>query len=75
MEIQETVLKLIAKHTGNPEVTLADELNNDLGMDSLDAVEFIMTLEEEFNIEIYDEQVDSLVTVQNVVDIVESKKQ
>ena len=48
-------------------------LNEDLGADSLDAVEIIITLEEEFKIEIPDEDVDKLVTVQDVINYVKKK--
>lgn len=41
---------------------------NDLGADSLDAVELVMAIEDEFNIEIPNEKIDNLDTVQNIVD-------
>ena len=51
-----------------PEATFVD----DLGADSLDVVELVMALEEEFEIEIPDEDAEKLQTVQNVVDYVEA---
>ncbi len=51
-----------------PDATFVD----DLGADSLDVVELVMALEEEFEIEIPDEEAEKLQTVQNVVDYVEA---
>lgn len=48
-------------------------LKEDLCMDSLDTVEFIMAVEEEFNIEISDEESDKILTVGEVLDFIESK--
>ena len=47
---------------------------NDLGADSLDQVELIMQLEEEFDIEIDDEDAEKLVTVGKVYDYLKNKK-
>ncbi|KAL7465602.1 hypothetical protein ACHAXS_005914, partial [Conticribra weissflogii] len=47
---------------------------DDLGADSLDAVELIMSLEEEFDIEIPDEEVEGITTVQAAIDFVKSKQ-
>jgi acyl carrier protein len=52
-----------------PEASFA----NDLGADSLDVVELVMALEEEFGVEIPDEEAEKLQTVQNVVDYVAKK--
>lgn len=49
------------------------EIVSDLGADSLDIVEIIMALEDEFNIEIPDEDAEKFKTVKNVVDYVELK--
>ena len=48
---------------------------DDLGADSLDAVEVIMAIEEEFSIEIPDEKFENLETIQDIVDLVESLTQ
>ncbi|QCI17170.1 acyl carrier protein [Buchnera aphidicola (Aphis helianthi)] len=45
----------------------------DLGADSLDIVELIMTLEEDFNIEISDDEAEKIKTVQNAIDFVNTK--
>lgn len=46
---------------------------NDLGADSLDTVELVMALEEEFDIEIPDEAAEKITTVQEAVDYINSK--
>jgi len=53
-----------------PEASFA----NDLGADSLDTVELVMALEEEFGVEIPDEDAEGIATVQNAVDYIDSKK-
>ena len=53
-----------------PEAKLVD----DLGADSLDNVELVMALEEEFDLEIPDEDAEKIITVKNIVDYIESKK-
>ncbi len=47
---------------------------NDLGADSLDVIELIMALEEEFDIEISDEKAEKISTVQSVIDCINSLK-
>lgn len=49
------------------------EIINDLGADSLDVVELIMALEDEFDLDIPDEDAEKLKTVKLIVDYVESK--
>ncbi len=48
---------------------------NDLGADSLDIVELIMEIEEEFNLEIPDEDIEPLNTVQDVIDYIVRRSQ
>lgn len=55
------------------EVTLSASIIDDLGADSLDVVEIIMHLEEEFDIEIPDEEAVRIATVQQIVDYVDEK--
>tara|TARA_Y100001970_G_C13932700_1_gene699096 strand:- start:15 stop:239 length:225 start_codon:yes stop_codon:yes gene_type:complete len=54
-------------------VTMEASFINDLGADSLDQVELIMQLEEEFDIEISDEEAESLVTVGKVYEFLKDK--
>ncbi|MCD7949828.1 MAG: acyl carrier protein [Erysipelotrichaceae bacterium] len=56
------------------EIQLDSSLNDDLGIDSLDAVELSLDLENEFDIEISDEELSSLKTVEDIVKLIESKK-
>ena len=51
------------------------KLIEDLGADSLDTVEMLMTLEEEFGIAIPDEEAMKLTTVKSIVELIESRKQ
>ena len=50
------------------------KLIDDLGADSLTAVEIVMELEKELGVDIDDSEVEKIVTVQDVINIVESKK-
>ena len=56
------------------EVTLESTFIDDLGADSLDIVELIMAFEEEFNVEIPDEAVEKIKTVQDVVNYIDQNK-
>ncbi|KAK0529416.1 mitochondrial acyl carrier protein [Tilletia horrida] len=51
-------------------ITPSASFTSDLGLDSLDAVEVVMAIEEEFNIEIPDEEADNITTVQQAIDYV-----
>jgi acyl carrier protein len=55
-------------------VTLDTSIKEDLGADSLDVVELVMELEDEFDIEISDEEVDKITTVGDVVKYIESRE-
>jgi acyl carrier protein len=55
------------------EVTAKADIINDLGADSLDVVELVMGLEEEFDIEIPDEDAEKIKTVQEAVDYIDAK--
>ena len=52
-------------------ITLETDIADDLGADSLDVVEMLMSIEDEFEVEIPDEQIESLKTVGNVVDYIQ----
>lgn len=76
MSIVERVKKIVAEQLGVKE----DQLNNeasfvdDLGADSLDTVELVMALEEEFDTEIPDEDAEKITTIQLAIDYVTSHK-
>ncbi|MGI6162000.1 MAG: acyl carrier protein [Christensenellales bacterium] len=72
----EKIKKMIAEHLGVDESKIQPETNlvEDLKADSLDIVELIMDLEQEFELEIPDEELPKVVTVQDVVDYVEGKE-
>ena len=74
--IQEKVTDIIVEQLGvNPEqVTLTASFIEDLGADSLDTVELVMAFEEEFSVEVPDEDAEKLQTVKDVVEYIESKQ-
>ncbi len=55
-------------------VTLESEIIKDLGADSLDLVEMLFSMDEEFGITVTDEQTESIKTVKDIVDIIDSAK-
>ena len=69
----ERVREVLADQLGLDENEIKPEskLKDDLGADSLDMVELIMAMEEEFDVEIPDEEAQSIRTVQDAVDYVE----
>ena len=72
--VEERVKKLVVEQLGVKEddVTSAASFVDDLGADSLDTVELVMVLEEEFKTEIPDEDAETITTVQQAVDYVNS---
>jgi acyl carrier protein len=75
--IEEQVKSIVAEQLG----VKADEVTNDasfvddLGADSLDTVELVMALEEEFETEIPDEDAEKITTVQLAIDFVKSRNE
>lgn len=72
--IEERVKKIIIEQLGVKEEEVKSEASfeNDLGADSLDTVELVMALEEEFETEIPDEEAEKIRTVQAAVDYVKA---
>ena len=72
--IVERVTKLVCEQLGvkEDEVTLEASFAEDLGADSLDTVELVMALEEEFETEIPDEEAEKITTVKEAVGYIES---
>lgn len=56
-------------------VTLESSIIDDLGADSLDVVDMVMSLEEEFDIEIPDEDIEGMKTVGDIVKFIEAQKE
>ncbi len=56
-------------------VTMESLISDDLGADSLDIVDMVMSLEEEFDVEIPDEEIENMKTVGDVVRFIESKSE
>jgi acyl carrier protein len=75
MALDEKVKKIIAEQLGVEEedITPDSSFVEDLGADSLDTVELVMAFEEEFGIEIPDEDAEKILTVQNVLDYIKEK--
>ena len=75
VEILDKVKKIVTEQLSvEPEkVTPQANFANDLGADSLDTVELVMALEEEFDIEIPDEAAEQITTVQQAVDYINNK--
>jgi len=74
-DVDAKVKKIISEQLGVPEADVKPEASfvNDLGADSLDTVELVMALEEEFGIEIPDEDAEKISTVQNAIDYIKAK--
>jgi len=68
--IEKRVKEIVAEQLGVDESQVTNEASfmDDLGADSLDTVELVMALEEEFDIEISDENAEKIQTVQDAVD-------
>ena len=69
------IKEIIIDKLGVDESKISDDAKfiDDLGADSLDTVELIMQFEEEFNIEIPDEDAETITTVGKAIDYIESK--
>ena len=72
--VQERVKKIIVEQLGvnNDQVTSEASFVDDLGADSLDTVELVMALEEEFDVEIPDDDAENIRTVKEAVAFVEA---
>ena len=75
-EMVERLKKIVAEQLGVDEskITPNARFTDDLNADSLDLVEMIMSLEEEFGVEIPDEDAEKIVSVQDAIDYIEQNK-
>ena len=73
---EEKVKKIVMDHLGIEESKILPDAKfiEDLGADSLDTVELVMAFEEQFGIEIPDDAAETISTVQNAIDFINSKK-
>ncbi|CAN5216302.1 acyl carrier protein [soil metagenome] len=74
--IEERVKKIVAEQLGLKEDEITNEASfvDDLGADSLDTVELVMALEEEFETEIPDEDAEKIETIQKAIDYITATK-
>ncbi|MDE0798143.1 MAG: acyl carrier protein [Nitrosomonadaceae bacterium] len=73
-KVEQRIKKIVAEQLGVNEAEIKNESSfvDDLGADSLDTVELVMALEEEFECEIPDEQAEKIHTVQQAMDYMNS---
>lgn len=76
-EMETRLKKIVAEQLGVDEskIVPSARFTDDLNADSLDLVEMIMSLEEEFGVEIPDEEAEKILTVQNAMDYIDTHSQ
>ena len=72
-DVQNRVTKIVVEHLGVDESKVTSDASfiDDLGADSLDIVELVMAFEEEFGVEIPDDQVENITTIGQAVTFIE----
>ena len=75
-DVADRVKDIIVEHLGAEADKVTDTASfiDDLGADSLDTVELVMAFEEKFNVEIPDDAAETILTVKNAIDYIESKQ-
>jgi acyl carrier protein len=75
--VEERVIQIVVEQLGvkEEEVSLESSFVDDLGADSLDTVELVMALEEEFNCEIPDEEAEKITTVDQAISYINNHLQ
>ena len=73
MSVEERVIEIVSEQLGvaKEQITRETSFINDLGADSLDTVELVMELEEEFDITIPDEKAEEIQTVSQAIDYIQ----
>jgi acyl carrier protein len=74
MSNTDIVIKLVAEHfdISKDTVKVESDVFDDLGADSLDSIELILELEKNFDIEVTDDEIDNIRTVQDIIDLVDN---
>ena len=74
-DVSSKVKKMVADHLGVEELKVTEEANfvDDLGADSLDTVELVMSFEEEFGSEISDSEAEKILTVGDAIKFIENR--
>ena len=75
-ETADRVKKIVVEHLGVEAEKVTEEASfiDDLGADSLDIVELVMAVEEEFGVEIPDDAAEKITTVKDAIDYIDQKK-
>ena len=74
--IFEKIKELLAEQLDTPadDMAMDTDIANDLGADSLDVVELLMSIEDEFDVEIPDEEIENIKTIGDLVQYIEENK-
>ena len=74
-DIEKRIIEMIAEQLGKDAADITAEMSfaDDLGADSLDLVELIMAVEEEFGVEVPDEEAEKIKLVQDAINFVKSR--
>lgn len=72
-KVTEIICDVLNLESSDVEITLETSFKEDLGMDSLSAVELSMAIEDEFNIEISDDSAENFVVVSDLIDYILSQ--
>lgn len=75
--VDDRVKKIVVEQLGVKEDEVSNDASfvDDLGADSLDTVELVMALEDEFDIEIHDEEAEKITTIQQAIDFINAQIQ
>ena len=76
IQVENSVKKIISEILGieKDKISKSSSFSKDLGADSLDVIELIMSIEETFKINIFDKDIDSIITVGDIIYYIKDKK-